>query len=159
MDPAIEVTETQAIVEAIRITRRAEESARMFIMLSVPVKGAEQQLAFLAGNLKNPINLSFQAIQGRLLQDGNPPETETVEMTVDGADKQKVTRAKRNGNGTHPAADEDPDRCDAGYDGDRCILDRGHEGMHSTTPTPEVPEISALAQQLIDEAAETPATV
>lgn len=102
------LNEITAIVERMAINKRSEESPRLFILLSTPVHGAEQILSALAGQLKNPVNLTFEVLQPPLSRasadpSADPEETEEVEMSVDGQDGQKVRRPRSNG---HVQVDE-----------------------------------------------------
>lgn len=123
-----EANETVAIVEAISVRRRAEESSRTFVNISFPTRGNEQLLATLAIQLKNPVEISFSAMQAPLF-DEDDEEYEETTMTVDGQDGQKVRRPRRNGN--HVQVDE---------------------------PYANLGEVSEQAAKLIEDAAQTPAT-
>lgn len=99
-----ELNQINAIVERMAINKRSEESPRRFVLLSTPVDGAEQILSALAGQLKNPVKLTFEVLQPYLAPaTADEDETEETTMSVDGQDSQKVRRARSNG---HVQVDE-----------------------------------------------------
>lgn len=104
--PANKITAT---VETIRISRRAEETARVFAQLSFPVKGREHILTLLAGQLKNGIDLTMEEIQARLPEPvaADQPDAEVTTMIVDG-EPAKVRRPRRNASSNGASADWQP---------------------------------------------------
>lgn len=97
-EPSNKVTAT---VESARLAKRKEEGARMFAVLSFPIRGNNHLLEMLASHLQNPVDVTFEPIQASLPSVLRPPTTETVEMSVDG-EPAKVTRTKRGRNGATP---------------------------------------------------------
>lgn len=98
---------THAIVESARLTRRSEEGARVFAQVSFPVDGNQHLLSLLAGNLKNPIEITVTQVQASLWDAGDEeePDAVTESMYVNGADDQPVRRP-RGRKKQQPADDE-----------------------------------------------------